>query len=119
SVGVGEHVALVGLDPIASEVFVNLLTGATLPESGDVRVFGRPTSAIADSDDWLATVDRFGIVSERAVLLDQLTILQNLAMPFTLSPGAVVRRLWQRRRTKRSRVPWRAGSSCGRRQPDA
>jgi ABC-type sulfate/molybdate transport systems ATPase subunit len=32
----------------------------------------------------LATVDRFGIVSERAVLLDQLTIIQNLAMPFTL-----------------------------------
>jgi len=84
SVGVGEHVALVGLDPIASEVFVNLLTGATLPESGDVRVFGRPTSALADSDDWLATVDRFGIVSERSVLLHQLTILQNLAMPFTL-----------------------------------
>ena len=51
---------------------------------GEVRVFGRPTSAIADSADWLATVDRFGIVSERAVLLEALTVVQNLAMPFTL-----------------------------------
>ena len=84
SVQPGEHVALVGFDQVAAEVFTNLVTGAILPETGDIRVFGRPTSAIADSDDWLATVDRFGIVSERAVLLDQLSVLQNLAMPFTL-----------------------------------
>ena len=80
----GESVAIVGFDRACAEVFVNLATGASLPDAGEVRVFGRPTSAIADSDDWLATVDRFGIVSERAVLLDQLTVLQNLAMPFTL-----------------------------------
>jgi len=79
-----DSVAILGFDQACAEVFVNLVTGATLPEAGEVRVFGRPTSAIADSDDWLATVDRFGIVSERAVLLDQLTTLQNLAMPYTL-----------------------------------
>jgi ABC-type transporter Mla maintaining outer membrane lipid asymmetry ATPase subunit MlaF len=84
SVAAGEHVALFGLDQVAAEVFITLVTGATLPEAGDIRVFGRPTSAISDSADWLATVDRFGIVSERAVLLDQLTVVQNLAMPFTL-----------------------------------
>jgi ABC-type branched-subunit amino acid transport system ATPase component len=84
SVAAGEHVALVGIDQVAAEVLINLITGATLPEAGDIRVFGRPTSAIADSADWLATVDRFGIVSERAVLLEQLTVIQNLAMPFTL-----------------------------------
>jgi ABC-type polar amino acid transport system ATPase subunit len=84
SVGSTDAVAIVGFDQVCAEVFVNLATGATLPEAGEVRVFGRATSAIADSDDWLATADRFGIVSERAVLLDQLTALQNLAMPFTL-----------------------------------
>ena len=84
SVAAAEHVALVGVDQVAAEVFINLVTGATLPEAGDIHVFGRPTSAISDSADWLATVDRFGIVSERAVLLDQLTVIQNLAMPFTL-----------------------------------
>ncbi len=84
SVAAGEHVALVGIDQVAAEVLINLITGATLPEAGDVCVFGRPTAAIADSDDWLATVDRFGIVSERAVLLESLTVIQNLAMPFTL-----------------------------------
>ncbi len=84
TVAAGDRVALLGFDRASAEVFVNLVTGAALPDAGEIRVFGRATSAIADSADWLATVDRFGIVSERAVLLDQLTIVQNLAMPFTL-----------------------------------
>src|SRR5205085_10561960 len=74
----------VGLDEAAAEVFVNLVTGATLPDRGVVKLFGRLTTAIGDSADWLALVDRFGIVSRRAVLLDPLSVIQNLALPFTL-----------------------------------
>ena len=92
----GDSVALLGFDQPTAEVFVNLATGATLPDAGTVSIFGLPTGAIEDSADWLATVDRFGIVSERAVLLDALTVIQNLAMPFTLEieppPDAVRRR---------------------------
>jgi ABC-type transporter Mla maintaining outer membrane lipid asymmetry ATPase subunit MlaF len=84
NVEAGERVALVGFDRTAAEVFVSLATGAALPDTGQVDVFGRATAAITDPDDWLRLTDRFGIVSERAVLLDTLTPLQNLAMPFTL-----------------------------------
>jgi predicted ABC-type transport system involved in lysophospholipase L1 biosynthesis ATPase subunit len=90
----GDRVAVLGFDQPSAEVFVNLATGATLPDAGEVRVFGRPTAAIDDGADWLATVDRFGIVSERAVLLEALTVIQNLAMPFTLEiepPPAEIR----------------------------
>jgi ABC-type transporter Mla maintaining outer membrane lipid asymmetry ATPase subunit MlaF len=80
----GERVALSGLDAPAAEVMVNLVTGASLPDSGEVRVFGRRTSEVADGDEWLASLDRFGIVSERAVLLEGATLAQNLALPFTL-----------------------------------
>ena len=126
---------MLGFDQLSAEVFVNLATGATLPDAGEVLIFGRPTAAIADSADWLATVDRFGIVSERAVLLDQLTVIQNLAMPFTLaieppsdevraraetlatevgSPGRILdaccRGSWSRRATARhvSAARWRS-----------
>ncbi len=84
TVAPGESVALLGFDRPAAEVLINLVTGASLPDAGSVRLFGRETTAISDSADWLTTVDRFGIVSERAVLLEQLTVIQNLAMPFTL-----------------------------------
>jgi putative ABC transport system ATP-binding protein len=80
----GQALALVGFDEITAEVLVNLLTGATVPDAGEVFVFGQPTSALADGDAWLASLDRFGILSARAVLLDELTVEQNLAMPFTL-----------------------------------
>jgi ABC-type polar amino acid transport system ATPase subunit len=83
-VAAGESVAIVGLDQPAAEVFLNLLMGTTLPDRGGVQVFGRLTSAIADSAEWLAFVDRFGIVSERAVLLERLSVTQNLAVPYTL-----------------------------------
>jgi ABC-type polar amino acid transport system ATPase subunit len=83
-IAVGEHVALMGLDQPAAEVFINLVTGASLPDTGTVRVVGRSTAEIADSSDWLSTLDRFGIVSDRAVLLDPLSSVQNLAMPFSL-----------------------------------
>lgn len=83
-VAAGEVIGLAGFDKTTAEVFVNLVTGATLPDEGDVRVFGRATADIVDSDDWLATVDRFGIVSERVVLLEQFTPLQNIAMSLTL-----------------------------------
>jgi len=94
TVAAAEQVAVLGFDQVSAEVFINLATGATLPDTGQVSVFGRPTSAIGDSADWLDTIDRFGIVSDRAVLLDQFTVIQNLAMPFTLEiepPPADVR----------------------------
>jgi ABC-type transporter Mla maintaining outer membrane lipid asymmetry ATPase subunit MlaF len=80
----GERVTILGLDAPAAEVTVNLVTGAALPDRGDVWIFGRRTTDIATADDWLAWLDHFGIVSERGVLLEASTLQQNLAMPFTL-----------------------------------
>jgi ABC-type sulfate/molybdate transport systems ATPase subunit len=85
SVAPAERVAILGLDAPAAEIFVNILTGATLPDEGEVRLFGRPTSAITDADDWLTTLDRIGMVSPRAVLVEALTVRQAVAMAFTLS----------------------------------
>lgn len=84
TLGAGDRTALVGLDQPMAETFVNLVTGATLPEHGEIVAFGQSTAAIADSAAWLAVVDRFGIVSARAVLLEALSVEQNLAMSFTL-----------------------------------
>ena len=84
TIGEGERVAVAGLDGGAAEVLVNLVTGASLPDQGEVRVLGRATSDIVSGDAWLESLDRFGIVSPRGVLLDSATILQNIALVFTL-----------------------------------
>jgi ABC-type transporter Mla maintaining outer membrane lipid asymmetry ATPase subunit MlaF len=75
---------ILGFDAPAAQVFVDLVTGATLPDSGVVVSLGRATSEIADGDEWLSFVERFGIVSDRIVLLDALTVAQNLAISFDL-----------------------------------
>jgi len=94
TVDAGEQVALLGFDQMTAELFVNLVTGASLPDRGSIRLFGRATADIASSTDWLTLVDRIGIVSRRAVLLESLTVVQNLAMPYTLDiepPSAEMR----------------------------
>jgi ABC-type lipoprotein export system ATPase subunit len=47
-------------------------------------VLGRATREIADSEEWLSFVERFGIVSDRIVLLESMTVAQNLAISFDL-----------------------------------
>ena len=94
-VDAAEQVALLGFDQAAAEVLISLVTGASLPDTGHVRVFGRSTSEIVDSTDWLSMLDTFGIVSERAALLEALTVIQNLSIPFGLEieppPPAIAR----------------------------
>ena len=80
----GERVAVSGLDAVAGEVFVNLLNGAILPDEGEVRVFGQRTADITNEQDWLASLERIGIVTPRAVLLEGSSVAENLALPFTL-----------------------------------
>jgi ABC-type methionine transport system ATPase subunit len=79
-----DRVSISNLDAAAAEVFVNLATGAVLPDEGIVEVFGRPTNAISDSTEWLTLLDRLGLVTDRMVLLDAFNVAQNLAVPFTL-----------------------------------
>ena len=88
-----DTVALLGFDRAAAEVVVNLISAATLPDTGDVEIFGSPTHHITDASAWFRSLDRFGILSERAVLIDELTVEQNLALPLSFEvddmPAAV------------------------------
>jgi len=81
----GRALALLGFDQVMAEVLVDLITGAIVPDEGDVIVFGQPTSSIADRTAWLQTLDQFGLLTERAVLVERLTVEQNLAIPFSLA----------------------------------
>jgi lipoprotein-releasing system ATP-binding protein len=81
----GQTIALGGFDQMMAEILVDLITAAIVPDTGEVRVFGQPTTSIADRDGWLQTLDQFGLLTERAVLVEQLTVEQNLAIPYSLS----------------------------------
>jgi len=89
-IGHGEQMAVVGLDAPAAEMLTTLVTAAALPDTGTIRVFGQTTADIANQEQWLAVVDRLGLVTDRAALLDDLTVAQNIALPLTLDIDAIV-----------------------------
>jgi predicted ABC-type transport system involved in lysophospholipase L1 biosynthesis ATPase subunit len=84
NVHAGDVVSLGGIDAPAAEIFVHLVTGAMLPEEGDISLFGQLTRSITDGDAWLQSLDGVGIISGRAILIEAFSILQNVAMPFSL-----------------------------------
>ena len=85
----GTIVSLDGLDAIAAQTFVHLVTGATLPDEGDVIMLGKNTRAITDGDAWLKSLDAIGMVTGRGILIDAFSVLQNIAMSFTLDVDPV------------------------------
>ena len=85
SIGAGDRIALGGLDAGAAEMLILLITGAAVPDEGQVLIDGHDTREIATDTEWLLSLDRFGVVTERAVLIDALSIASNLALPMSLS----------------------------------
>jgi predicted ABC-type transport system involved in lysophospholipase L1 biosynthesis ATPase subunit len=46
----GEVFSISGIDVLGAETFVHLVTGATLPDTGDVSLFGHNTRSITDGE---------------------------------------------------------------------
>ena len=88
----GDVLSIGGLDAAAAETFVHVMTGATLPDVGDVMLFGQNTKAITDSEAWLNTLDGIGMISARGVLINPFSVLQNIAMSLTLEVDPIAPR---------------------------
>jgi ABC-type ATPase involved in cell division len=85
NVGRMDGIVLSGLDAAAAETFVHLVSGASVPDEGTVKVAGVDTRAIATDADWLTSLDQFGIVTHRAVFIEALPVSANMALPLTVA----------------------------------
>jgi len=84
TVSAGDVFAIGGIDAPGAETFVHLVTGATLPDAGNVILFGRNTRDIVDGDEWLKSLDGIGMITVRGILIGMFSVLQNIAMSITL-----------------------------------
>ena len=80
----GAIMSIAGVDAPGAQTLVNLVTGATLPDEGDVSLFGVNTRAVTDSAAWLKSLDGIGMITARGVLIEMFTVLQNVALSLTL-----------------------------------
>ena len=84
TVRAGDVLSIGGVDAPAAETFVHLVTGATVPDGGDVSLFGRSTRDITDGEAWLKSLDGIGMISARGILVEAFSVLQNVALSLTL-----------------------------------
>lgn len=89
SVDAGDIISINGIDARAAETLVHLITGATLPDEGEVTLFDQNTRAIADGTAWLKQLDGIGMITARGVLIEAFSVLQNIAMSYTLDVDPV------------------------------
>jgi predicted ABC-type transport system involved in lysophospholipase L1 biosynthesis ATPase subunit len=80
----GSILSIAGLDARAAETFVHLVTGATLPDEGEVSLFDQNTRAIENAEAWLKQLDGVGMITSRGILIEAFSVLQNIAMSYTL-----------------------------------
>jgi predicted ABC-type transport system involved in lysophospholipase L1 biosynthesis ATPase subunit len=115
-----DRIVLAGLDTAAAETAIHLISGAALPDEGTVRTGGADTREISTDTEWLLSLDRFGIVTARTVLLDGLPAAANLALPMTLSidpMSDVTRRQVERLADEVGLARERLSIECGRLDP--
>lgn len=85
TVAATDRLVVSGFEAPAAEMFMHLVSGAAVPDEGQVVVAGADTRGIVTDTEWLESLDQFGLVSNRAVLLDGLSVAANLALPLTVA----------------------------------
>lgn len=86
SVEAKERVALTGPSGCGKTTLLNLLSGILVPEKGTIDVDGIVISALNQEDRQDFRALRMGLVFQEFELLDYLTVLDNVLLPFRLNP---------------------------------
>ena len=84
SVAPGSFYFLTGPSGSGKTTFINLCSGALIPEVGNISVFGQETRNMSNYE--LSQMRRrLGIVHQNCEFLDHLSIEENIALPFTVA----------------------------------
>lgn len=85
SIAKGERVAIVGPSGSGKTTLLNLISGISVPESGEVHV---GTTIVSKLDDRLRRnfrISRIGAVFQQFELVDYLSVRENILLPFMIT----------------------------------
>jgi len=84
----GELIALVGQSGSGKSTLLNIIGGLDQPDAGEVEVLGLDTLRAGDARRAQLRNRSIGFVFQAFNLLDHLTVLDNVMLPASFSPGA-------------------------------
>jgi putative ABC transport system ATP-binding protein len=84
----GERIALVGPSGSGKTTLLSLVAGILRPETGTVHVDGLEISRLGDAAVRQFRIGRVGQVFQSFELLDYLSIIENVMLPWYISPGS-------------------------------
>jgi putative ABC transport system ATP-binding protein len=85
-VGAGESVALIGPSGCGKTTLINLLAGILEVSAGTIEVAGLELSRLAPEDRQDLRVLKIGLVFQEFELLEYLEVLDNVLLPYRLTP---------------------------------
>ncbi len=81
-----ERVVITGPSGSGKTTLLNLLAGILTPDSGEVEVDGTVVSALGQEDRQDFRVLRMGLIFQEFELLEYLNVVDNILLPFRISP---------------------------------
>jgi len=88
SVGAGEKLAIVGPSGSGKTTLLNLLAGILRPDQGEITVAGTQVTSLTDRQRRDFRASNIGLVFQQFELLEYLTVLENIRLPFRINPAA-------------------------------
>lgn len=85
-IGKKETVAVTGPSGAGKTTLINLLSGLLVPSSGSVTVLGLDLGGLSSEDRQDLRVLKLGLVFQELELLDYLNVLDNILLPYRISP---------------------------------
>ena len=85
-VAAGETVAVIGSSGTGKTTLLNLIAGVTIPEQGSIVTHDVAVSELADRARRDFRIQHIGFVFQEFEMLDYLSVLDNILLPYRISP---------------------------------
>ncbi len=92
SVQPGESVAFIGPSGSGKTTLLHLLAGIRVPDSGRILVDGTEVTSLTNAARRDFRICRIGLVFQEFELLEHLSVLNNILLPYRISPSLILTR---------------------------
>ena len=104
-----EKVAIIGPSGTGKTTLLNLLAGCTLPDNGSVRIQGTDMVEMTDRARRKFRICNIGMIFQEFELLEHLNVLDNILLPYRITPHL----MYDGSIRERATCEWRCKSGVG------